>query len=250
MPAAAPAGRRRGSERQERVEEARAGGATAAGGGPGARRGAGSSSSKKMMAEDDRDLHLPPPSTRAKHRAHRGEPAHGAERRRPGRSFGSGQKAAGRFGRRRNERLIGFTDDVGPASSPRLNRCSVSHSSRTSRPVDARSRSKRSIRDLQVWCGSCMVAFAGAEPNRRPDRREAACRDAHSQDRRPMPMAVRAGSWPVISLDVARSSKLARFSVRRELPPPKKCDPHPCLRAVQRKRICPGSGPYRLRPRV
>ncbi len=44
---------------------------------------------------------------------------------------------------------------------------------------------KRSIRDLQVWCSSCMVAFSGVRSDRRPDRREAPVRDAHPHDRRP-----------------------------------------------------------------
>jgi GNAT superfamily N-acetyltransferase len=53
------------------------------------------------------------------------------------------------------------TDDIGLLVDA-LNRCWRPHFP-DEPPVTAASF-KRSIRDLQVWCSSCMVAFAGAEP--------------------------------------------------------------------------------------
>jgi len=53
------------------------------------------------------------------------------------------------------------TDDVGLLVDA-LNRCWAPHFP-DDPPVTAASF-KRSIRDLQVWCSSCMVAFSGADP--------------------------------------------------------------------------------------
>ena len=53
------------------------------------------------------------------------------------------------------------TDDIGLLVDA-LNRCWAPHAP-DQPPVTAASF-KRSIRDLQVWCSSCMVAFAGADP--------------------------------------------------------------------------------------
>jgi GNAT superfamily N-acetyltransferase len=53
------------------------------------------------------------------------------------------------------------TDDIGLLVDA-LNRC-WAPSFPGEPPMDAASF-KRSIRDLQVWCSSCMVAFAGADP--------------------------------------------------------------------------------------
>jgi ribosomal-protein-alanine N-acetyltransferase len=53
------------------------------------------------------------------------------------------------------------TDDIGLLVEA-LNRCWGPHFP-DEPPVTAASF-KRSIRDLQVWCSSCMVAFAGADP--------------------------------------------------------------------------------------
>ena len=53
------------------------------------------------------------------------------------------------------------TDDIGLLVDA-LNRCWAPHFP-DEPPMDA-AAFKRSIRDLQVWCSSCMVAFAGADP--------------------------------------------------------------------------------------
>jgi GNAT superfamily N-acetyltransferase len=53
------------------------------------------------------------------------------------------------------------TDDIGLLVGA-LNRCWAPHHP-DEPPMDA-AAFKRSIRDLQVWCSSCMVAFAGADP--------------------------------------------------------------------------------------
>jgi len=53
------------------------------------------------------------------------------------------------------------TDDIGLLVDA-LNRCWAPHHP-DEPPMDA-AAFKRSIRDLQVWCSSCMVAFAGADP--------------------------------------------------------------------------------------
>lgn len=53
------------------------------------------------------------------------------------------------------------TDDVGLLVDA-LNRCwSPYH---PNQPPETPATFKRAIRDLQVWCSSCMVAFAGADP--------------------------------------------------------------------------------------
>jgi GNAT superfamily N-acetyltransferase len=53
------------------------------------------------------------------------------------------------------------TDDIGLLVDA-LNRCWASYF--PDEPLTTPASFKRSIRDLQVWCSSCMVAFAGAEP--------------------------------------------------------------------------------------
>jgi hypothetical protein len=53
------------------------------------------------------------------------------------------------------------TDDIGLLVDA-LNRCWAPHF--PGEPPMTAATFKRSIRDLQVWCSSCMVAFAGAEP--------------------------------------------------------------------------------------
>jgi GNAT superfamily N-acetyltransferase len=53
------------------------------------------------------------------------------------------------------------TDDIGLLVDA-LNRCWAPHF--PDEPLMTAATFKRSIRDLQVWCSSCMVAFAGADP--------------------------------------------------------------------------------------
>jgi GNAT superfamily N-acetyltransferase len=53
------------------------------------------------------------------------------------------------------------TDDIGLLVDA-LNRCWVPYV--PDAPLETPASFKRSIRDLQVWCSSCMVAFAGSEP--------------------------------------------------------------------------------------
>jgi GNAT superfamily N-acetyltransferase len=53
------------------------------------------------------------------------------------------------------------TDDIGLLVDA-LNRCRAPHV--PDEPPMTPAAFKRSIRDLQVWCSSCMVAFAGSEP--------------------------------------------------------------------------------------
>jgi ribosomal protein S18 acetylase RimI-like enzyme len=53
------------------------------------------------------------------------------------------------------------TDDIGLLVDA-LNRCWSPHA--PGEPPMTPAAFKRSIRDLQVWCSSCMVAFAGSEP--------------------------------------------------------------------------------------
>jgi ribosomal protein S18 acetylase RimI-like enzyme len=53
------------------------------------------------------------------------------------------------------------TDDIGLLVDS-LNRCWVPHF--PDEPLMTPAAFKRSIRDLQVWCSSCMVAFAGSDP--------------------------------------------------------------------------------------
>jgi GNAT superfamily N-acetyltransferase len=53
------------------------------------------------------------------------------------------------------------TDDIGLLVDA-LNRCWAPHF--PDEPLTTPVSFKRSIRDLQVWCSSCMVAFAGADP--------------------------------------------------------------------------------------
>jgi GNAT superfamily N-acetyltransferase len=53
------------------------------------------------------------------------------------------------------------TDDIGLLVEA-LNRCWAPYF--PGEPPETPATFKRSIRDLQVWCSSCMVAFAGADP--------------------------------------------------------------------------------------
>ena len=53
------------------------------------------------------------------------------------------------------------TDDIGLLVDS-LNRCWAPHF--PDEPLMTPAAFKRSIRDLQVWCSSCMVAFAGSDP--------------------------------------------------------------------------------------
>jgi GNAT superfamily N-acetyltransferase len=53
------------------------------------------------------------------------------------------------------------TDDIGLLVDA-LNRCWAPHF--PAEPPTTAASFKRSIRDLQVWCSSCMVAFAGSDP--------------------------------------------------------------------------------------
>jgi GNAT superfamily N-acetyltransferase len=53
------------------------------------------------------------------------------------------------------------TDDIGLLVDA-LNRCWAPHF--PGEPLMTAAAFKRSIRDLQVWCSSCMVAFAGSDP--------------------------------------------------------------------------------------
>jgi len=53
------------------------------------------------------------------------------------------------------------TDDIGLLVDA-LNRCRAPHF--PGEPPMTPAAFKRSIRDLQVWCSSCMIAFAGADP--------------------------------------------------------------------------------------
>jgi GNAT superfamily N-acetyltransferase len=53
------------------------------------------------------------------------------------------------------------TDDIGLLVDA-LNRCWAPHF--PAEPLETPASFKRRIRDLQVWCSSCMVAFAGGDP--------------------------------------------------------------------------------------
>ncbi len=53
------------------------------------------------------------------------------------------------------------TDDIGLLVDA-LNRCWAPYF--PGQPLETVASFKRSIRDLQVWCSSCMVAFAGSDP--------------------------------------------------------------------------------------
>jgi ribosomal protein S18 acetylase RimI-like enzyme len=53
------------------------------------------------------------------------------------------------------------TDDIGLLVDA-LNRCWFPHF--PDKPLETPVTFKRAIRDLQVWCSSCMVAFAGSDP--------------------------------------------------------------------------------------
>ena len=104
---------------------------------------------------------------------------------------------------------------------------------------------KRSIRDLQVWCSSCMVAFSGSDPigvligAKRPSGTLMHKIAVHPDHRRQGH-----GRHLLTSL----GSKLSILGPPRmvaEVPE----SFHGCLRPVRRVRIRPGSAPDRLRPR-
>ena len=102
---------------------------------------------------------------------------------------------------------------------------------------------KRSIRDLQVWCSSCMVAFSGSDPiavligAKRPSGTLIHKIAVHPDHRRQGH-----GRHLLTSL----SSKLAILGPPRmvaEVPETLA----PTCELFSRMRICPGSGPDRLR---
>ena len=103
---------------------------------------------------------------------------------------------------------------------------------------------KRSIRDLQVWCSSCMVAFAGADPigvligAKRPSGTLIHKIAVHPDHRRQ-------GHGRHL-LDVARlEARDSRPAAHRRRSPG---DARRCVRAVQRQRICPGGAADGLHP--
>ena len=103
---------------------------------------------------------------------------------------------------------------------------------------------KRSIRDLQVWCSSCMVAFSGSDPigvligAKRPSGTLVHKIAVHPDHRAP-------GSWPSPARVARLEARDSRSAANRRRSPR---DARRRLRAVQRKRVCPGSAPDRLRP--
>jgi ribosomal protein S18 acetylase RimI-like enzyme len=58
--------------------------------------------------------------------------------------------------------IAGIVRDQSAASWPMLNRCWSPYF--PDEPLVTPAAFKRSIRDLQVWCSSCMVAFSGSDP--------------------------------------------------------------------------------------
>ena len=84
------------------------------------------------------------------------------------------------------------TDDIGLLVDA-LNRCWAPYF--PDEPLMTPTAFKRSIRDLQVWCSSCMVAFSGPDPIGVLIRRQAAVRYPHPQDRRSS-RSCAAGPWP------------------------------------------------------
>ena len=133
------------------------------------------------------------------------------------------------------------TDDIGLLVDA-LNRCWSPYF--PDEPPMTPAAFKRSIRDLQVWCSSCMVAFSGSDPigvligAKRPSGTLVHKIAVHPDHRRQGH-----GRHLLTSL----GSKLAILGPPRivaEVPETLAA----CLRAVQRKRICPGSAPDRLRP--
>ena len=116
-----------------------------------------------------------------------------------------------------------------------LNRCWSPHF--PDEPPMTPAAFKRSIRDLQVWCSSCMVAFSGSDPigvligAKRPSGTL-----IHKIAVHPDHLRQGHGRHLLTSL----SSKLAILGpprISRRSPR----DSRRRLRAVQRKRICPGS---------
>ena len=101
------------------------------------------------------------------------------------------------------------TDDIGLLVDA-LNRCWSPHF--PDEPPMTPAAFKRSIRDLQVWCSSCMVAFSGSAPTgvlvgaKRPSG-TLIHRIAVHPDHVRQVMAVTCST---------RSARSSRFSVRRE----------------------------------
>ena len=102
---------------------------------------------------------------------------------------------------------------------------------------------KRSIRDLQVWCSSCMVAFSGSDPigvligAKRPSGtlvHRIAVHPDHLRQGHGRHLLTSLGSKLAILGPPRMIAEVPETSRRR-------------LRAVQRKRIRRGSGPDRLR---
>ena len=92
---------------------------------------------------------------------------------------------------------------------------------------------KRSIRDLQVWCSSCMVAFSGSDPigvligAKRPS-------GTLVQGSPSIPIIGDRVTAVICSRRSGRSSPFSARPNRRRGPR----DSRSCVRAVQRMRIC------------
>ena len=110
---------------------------------------------KKMMAEMIA-TYSPPTSTSAKHNLNEVSPLTARSGEAPPklreRAKAGGWMSAYRFCR---------TDDIGLLVDA-LNRCWAPYF--PDEPPMTPAAFKRSIRDLQVWCSSCMVAFSGSDP--------------------------------------------------------------------------------------
>ena len=146
---------------------------------------------------------------------------------------------AGRTGCRRYR--FCRTDDIGLLVDA-LNRCWSPYF--PDEPPMTPAAFKRSIRDLQVWCSSCMVAFSGSDPigvligAKRPSGtlvHKIAVHPDHRRQGHGRHLLASLGS----KLAILGPPRIDRRSSR---------DARPGLRAVQRKRICPGSASDRLRP--
>ena len=160
------------------------------------------------------------------------------------RSSGLERASTGAHGRSQHRELSAYrfcrTDDIGLLVDA-LNRCWSPYF--PDEPPMTPAAFKRSIRDLQVWCSSCMVAFSGSDPigvligAKRPSGTLVHKIAVHPDHRRQGH-----GRHLLTSL----GSKLAILGPPRiiaEVPETLAA----CLRAVQRKRICPGSAPDGLR---
>ena len=157
----------------------------------------------------------------------RGEPDHARE----ARSASARGMSAYRFCR---------TDDIGLLVDA-LNRCWSPHF--PGEPPMTPAAFKRSIRDLQVWCSSCMVAFSGSDPigvligAKRPSGtliHKIAVHPDHLRQGHGRHLLTSLSS----KLAILGPPRMSRGSAR---------DADGRLRTVRRKRICPGSAPDRLR---